>query len=177
MKKNVFLIGFLLLFMISCFKDCDNPTSPDPIKPPEPKYFNVQVQYTRPAGSILQPDQVGNKVFINIEGRCNWGYCSWDFFPKMIDDYHSEWSTWEMIPDNEDGSLYCMWGIDEARWDGIHKDTKCVGNIFFIRVKETGFEKQLTNVVPNTVPGNAYGGPNARIVLWRLRKDGTVADS
>jgi hypothetical protein len=181
MKKNVFLmIGFLMLFMSCCFEDCKGPTTPEPPNPPvEPKYFHIQLKYTRPAGSILQPDQVEKIVGAEIRGgQCNWGSCDFGFgFIEMIDDYHFAWSEYQLIPDNENGSYYEMYGIDWAKWDGIHDDTIVVGEIFFIRVKETGFEKQLTNVVLNTLPCNPYKGSNAKMVLWRLKKDGTIADN
>ena len=180
MKKNVFLmIGFLMLFMSCCFEDCKGPTTPEPPNPPvEPKYFNVQLKYTRPAGSILRPDQLFK--FVDVTSS-NWG---WDpsyyfrfSFEERIDDYHFAWSEYQLIPDNENGSLYSMYGIDQAKWDGIHDDTAVVGEIFFIRVKETGFEKQLTNVVLNTLDCNPYKGSNAKMVLWRLKKDGTITDN
>ena len=70
-----------------------------------------------------------------------------------------------------------MWGTDEGRWDSVHDDTIVVGEIFFVRVKETGFEKQLTNIVQNNYPNNPYKGPNARMVQWRLKRDGTISDN
>jgi hypothetical protein len=71
-----------------------------------------------------------------------------------------------------------MYGWDDAAWDGVHdEDKSIVGKIFFIRVQETGFEKQLTNVVQAAIPGLARSGPNAKMVLWRLKKDGTVIDN
>ena len=173
-KILIFLLGVTMCLL---FQTCNSPNSTAPPETPESKYFHVQVQYTRTQIRQSNPDWL-DAVWVDVYGRCNWGYCSFGWLlGEMIDDYHFAWSALEVIPDNEDGPLYSMIGTDRARWDGVHDDTMIVGEIFRVRVQETGFEKQLTNVVQADIPGLANNGPNARMVLFRLKKDGTVIDN
>ncbi|MBU4285111.1 hypothetical protein KKI21_02700 [Patescibacteria group bacterium] len=173
----IFAVLFFVFFVTACYK---SPIEPPDDPPVERKYFHIQIKYERPAGSILSPDQlfkgVGATVFADIS--C-WGD-EWNFgfgYPdqERIDDYHFPWSEPQLIPDNENGQIYSMYGRDIARWNGTD-DTIIVGDIFFIRVQETGFEKKLTNIVQNSILCNPYKGPNSKMVLFRLKKNGTITD-
>lgn len=169
MKKN-FLFGFLMVFAICCFVGCPHPPSPPP-PPIEPVYFHIQIKYTRPAGSVFFPEQLRKGASAILEKL----YFDFD---ERTDDYHFVWSEPQVMQDNENDALYWMYGCDPARCDGIlFSDKGIVGDIFFIRVQETGFEIQLTNIRQNNVPVCPYKGPNAKMVLWRLNRNGTVANN
>ena len=176
-KFKIFFFMLLpLLYMADCESSCKTLTGPDPPgPPPEPKYYTIQIRYVRPPGSILRPDFAWKSVDVNIIGQAPnvFGILLYD----RTDDYNFNWSEPQLIPDNETSLIYSMWGLDTARWDSVHDDTAVVGDIFFVRVKETGFEKQLTNIMQNNNPSNPYKGPNARMVQWRLKRDGTISDN
>lgn len=175
--KWLFILLPLTISMGPCEfgSSCKAPTSPELPEPIEPTYYTIQLKYTRPAGSITRPDQLYKQVAVLIQGAPPLSFSSGFTSEQRIDDYNYTWSEGKLIPDNETSTIYSMWGLDAARWNGSD-DTAVVGDIFFIRVKETGFEKQLTNVVQNNHPNNPYPGPNARMVQWRLKKDGTVVE-
>jgi len=172
--KIVFLILLLAFYLNACEKTCKSVTGPNPPEPPvEPKNFTIQVKYVRPLGSILQPDLVDKVGSAIIVGQSY----SYDFLLiTKLDDYHFE-SKFDSLPDNENGPLYSIYTVDAARWDRLHDDTAVVGDAFFILVKETGFEKQLTNVVANNLPACPYKGPDAKMALFRLKKDGKISDN
>jgi len=162
----IFAVLFFVFFTAACYKSED-------VQPPaERKYFNIQIKYERPPGSILAPDEVDTVVAVTVFEGTNCRNCrrfNFEFW-DMIDDYHSDWSEPQLMPDNEDSSnylIYCMYGQDWARRDGVQNNTIIVGDIFYIRVQETGFTKRLTNIIQI-----GY----ARKVLWRLLKDGTITD-
>jgi len=174
--KWLFIILPLTISMGPCqfASTCKTGTIPDLPDPVEPKYYTIQLKYVRPLGSITRPDLAWKSVYVGVFGLAPlvFGFSLYD----RSDDYNFNWSEGQLMPDNETSIIYSMWGSDEGRWDSIHDDTTVVGEIFFVRVKETGFEKQLTNVMQNNHPRNPYPGPNARMVQWRLKKDGTVVD-
>jgi len=152
---------------------CKTGTIPDLPDPVEPKYYTIQIKYVRPPSSILRPDLAWKSIGVSIYGYTPLRF-SFSLYDRT-DDYNFNWSEGQLMPDNENSIIYSMWGNDTGRWNGSD-DTVVVGDIFFIRVKETGFEIQLINVMQNNHPSNPYPGPNARMVQWRLKKDGTVAE-
>lgn len=170
MKKRLsFLYVVFVLFNLSACKSA--PTAP---APPDPVlvYYTVQIIYIRPAGSILRSERIEDGFPAPISHNC-WDPI--DFHLVKIDNYRYE-SELQPIPDNEGRSLYDLWLVDPARWDGVHEDTGVVGDIFKIRVKETGVEKQLLNIKKNILMCNPYKGPNARMAYFRLMKNGTIQD-
>lgn len=175
MKKRVFLSAFIsLVFLLSLFACQGSPTTPNPPPPPpEKKHFQVQFRYTRPAGSIRQPDLVDRQIDVVICANLDPDPAISLY--ELIDDYNFNWSEYYDIPENENDAIYSMDGLDAARYDGTDKSTMIVGEMFFVRVKETGVETQLTNVQPNTNACNLHPGPNAKMVQWRLNKDGSVS--
>ena len=64
MKKNVFLICFLLLFM-TCCEDCNNPVGPDP---PEVKYIDVEVKYQRIDDNLSCPRLWFDSRYVFLNG-------------------------------------------------------------------------------------------------------------
>ncbi|HUT96010.1 MAG TPA: hypothetical protein VMW82_00345 [Candidatus Paceibacterota bacterium] len=181
MKKKFCLIGLFLFFAFfttACYKNPDNPEPPAKKK----KWWTLQLKYTRPPGSILYPDMLDRLVAADFFAATDWGNSSivFMFLPwERIDDYHWSWSEPQSVPDNEDGPLFAMTGMDWARWDGDlnHMDMTIVGARFFVRVMETGFEKELLNVVPSTRRNITNHGPNSMMVLFRLLKNGTITDN
>ncbi len=177
MKKRVFLSAFIsLVLLFSLFGCKGSPTTPNPPPPPpQKKHFQVQFRYTRPAGSILRPDLVDTDVGVAICANLDPspGISLWE----RSDDYNFIWSEYYDIPENEDDAIYSMYGLDAARYDGVDMSTISVGEMFFVRVKETGVETQLTNVQPNNTAclPHTYQGPNAKMVQWRLNKNGSVS--
>ena len=176
MKKRVFLSAFIsLAFLLGLFGCQGSPTTPNPPPPPPQKtHFQVQFRYTRPAGSILNPDRIDTTVGISI---CGLSPDPGIGVYELIDDYNFNWSGYYDIPENENDAIYSMYGIDGARYDGVDDSTGVVGEMFFVRVKETGVETQLTNVQPNNTAclPHTYQGPNAKMVQWRLNKNGSVS--
>jgi len=177
-RVDIYIFASILILLILPICTCKkkNPTTPEPPDPPvEPTYYTVQLKYVRPPGSILRPDLVDKIVGVSVVNpNSSPDHFSFMFMDKT-DDYNFNWSEPQQMPDNETSIIYSMWGIDPARWDG-RDDSAVVGNTFFARVKETGFEKQLTNVMQNNNPRCPYPGPDARMVQWRLMKDGTIRD-
>lgn len=170
MKK--ILIVALMLWGIMFYPSCKGtPTTPDPPDPPK-KYFNIQIIYIRPFGSILRPELKDVIILAFIDNHC---YDRVEFDLKRIDDYHFE-SEFESVADNEDGPLYTLWGSDMARDDFSSGGLSVVGDIFILRVKETGLEKQLFNIQQNPLWCAANRGPNSKMALFRLKKDGTITD-
>ena len=171
--KIIFFLLPLMLYMGECKFGCKTLTGPNPPEPPvEPKYYTIQLKYVRPLGSITRPDLAWKSVDVMVLGLAPLVF---DFsLYDRSDDYNFNWSEDQLMPDNETSIIYSMWGIDEGRWDSVHNDTAVVGDIFFIRVKETGFEMELTNVMQNNHPSNVYPGPNAKMTQFRLMKNGTI---
>ena len=172
--KWLFIILPLTISMGPCqfASTCKTGTIPDLPDPVEPKYYTIQLKYVRPLGSITRPDLAWKSVDVMVLGLAPLVF---DFsLYDRSDDYNFNWSEDQLMPDNETSIIYSMWGIDEGRWDSVHNDTAVVGDIFFIRVKETGFEMELTNVMQNNHPSNVYPGPNAKMTQFRLMENGTI---
>ena len=174
--KIIFFLLPFFLYMSDCDFSCKTNTTPDPPgPPPEPKYYTIQLKYVRP--EIFRFDQVDKLVGVTIRGSCSSGPCRFGFsLINKINNYEFEWSDeTQVIPDNENGVLYSMYGVDAARLNGSD-DTAVVGDIFFLRVKETGFEIRLVNLMPCRTDICPYPGPSAKMVQWRLKRDGTITE-
>lgn len=178
-KRRPILGCLFIILSIVCHEHCKEPTSTTTRpSPEEPTYYSIQIKYVRPPSSILQYKEVNSTPKVVSGGQCYWGKCSFSFKldGKQIDDYNFNWSNAESVPDNETGEPYYLFAFDYARGETWESDTIAVGDIFYMRVIETGFEKQLTNIVYNDHVGGATAGPNNKMALWRLMKDGTIRD-
>jgi hypothetical protein len=172
MKK---MFALFLLAMVFSLTACYDPNKPDPPKPDEPHvFYTLEVFYTRP--EILCWERVNYPVSASLLGMLGTG-CKLSYAGNGADKYNLVGEFQQPIPDNENnGLMYEIWVHDWAKWDGVNNDTRIAGAIFVLRVKETGFTKELKNIQPNRQAGNPYQGPNAKLALFRLMKDGTIRD-
>ncbi|MCX6565071.1 MAG: hypothetical protein NTW38_01375 [Candidatus Aminicenantes bacterium] len=164
MKKMLLVLLMMSMMLVSC----DNLTTrPDPVF----AYYTIQVFYTRPV--ITNWASVDETVGIILQGPSS----AVVFLEVGADKYNLLVGEFEEpIADSEEYGFYTIYGLDCARLVGTQDDTAVVGDIFILRVKETGFQKRLTNIQNNTIEGNPYRGPNAKMALFRLMKDGTIQD-
>ncbi len=170
MKKPLSLL-FVVLALFSLFSCKGAPGAPEQPKPPKIEY-NIQILYVRPPGSILYPAAKDTPPWAYISDHC-WGGVDFDL--HKIDDHHFT-SDFKPVPDNEGDPFYTLEVHDSARSDGVHSDMSRVGDILVLRVRETGFEKQLFNIKQDVLICNPYRGPNARMAVFHLKKDGTITD-
>jgi hypothetical protein len=168
--KKIFGILFFVAALFSA--SCDSPMKPDPPKPDEPHvFYTLEFLYTRP--EILCWERVDLTVSVSLRGMLGTGTS----LKVGNDKYNLPGGFQQPIPDNENnGLLYEMWAYDWAKWDGVNDDKKIAGAIFVLRVKETGFTKELKNIQPNRRAENPCQGPYAKLALFRLMKDGTIRD-
>jgi hypothetical protein len=91
------------------------------------------------------------------------------------DDYHFEKQFSGILETESYSNLYYIYGLDKARWDGTD-DTVIVGDRFVLTVVETGFSLELTNLVQNNLESNPVRGPNAKMAIWCLKRNGTLTN-
>ncbi|MCX6565070.1 MAG: hypothetical protein NTW38_01370 [Candidatus Aminicenantes bacterium] len=163
MKKMLLVLLMMSMMLVSCDSF---PARPDPVF----AYYTIQVFYTRPV--ITDWASVDTSVCILLQGTSSVAVG----LKVGTDKYNLVGEFEEPIADSEEYGFYTIYGLDWAREVGTQSDTAVVGDIFVLRVKETGFKKQLTNIQNNTIEGNPYRGPNAKMALFRLMKDGTIQD-
>ena len=78
------------------------------------------------------------------------------------------------ISSNGSKTYYCFHTVDVARHDGLDNSSVVVGDRYIIKVKQTGFEKELKDIRYNGLQINPYPGPKAKMACFKLTKDGTI---
>ncbi|MGA2094001.1 MAG: hypothetical protein ABSF88_04920 [Candidatus Aminicenantales bacterium] len=167
MRKKLFVL-ILMILAVLMIAVCDKaPTTP---QPPEPaSYYTLKFTYTR-----VEVKNVNNlpntpTVFFDLYGGGNRDFV-YDF--TRIDNYNFE----SRFSKKYAAGTYCILADDRARYDGVDRGTELVGCKFVITVVETGFTKELTNIMVNTMQGFAIATSASTMSRLMLQKDGTFVD-
>lgn len=168
--KTVFLIFLLMLFMTACFEDC-NPAGPD--DPPEPaKKYDLEVTYIRT--EISNPSRINGPVMVALYLISKAGPSRITYITlTKINDYNLI-GEFSQTSSNGSETYYAPHTMDMARYDGSNMDSAIVGDRIIIKVKQTGFEKELKDIRKNTFSFNPYQGPKAKIACFILTREGTI---
>ena len=154
---------------------CDSlsPTGPDdPIEPAvkydlkltyiRTGYVNLSRILSTPFVDLFYVDRNVTKF---ISGTPNW---------TRINDYKFK-SELNQIYSNSDNSFYALQALDFAKGhDGSSSDSHVIGEKFIIKVKQTGFEKELRDIRKNHFSFNPQPGEKGRIACFVLTKEGTI---
>ena len=149
--------------------------------PFEEKRYTIKVEYIRI--NVTWPDWMWKGVSVAIADR-NTGMPLVNVQQMTRkDDYHFEKQFSEILETESYANTYYIYGIDLARGDGkiadngkIDDDKAIVGDRFILTVIETGSTLELTNIVQNNLENNPFKGPNAKMAVWRLKRNGTLTN-
>jgi hypothetical protein len=144
LKKAVLLTLSLLLFLSFCQK---SPESPDKPEPEPAKYYDLEVTYIRT--EILYPKHINFPIgpglyLIHEAGTKRIASITL----TKVNEYKFT-GEFSQIFNNGSENYYALHTMDSARWDGSD-GSSIVGDKFFIKVKQTGFEKELKDIRKNT---------------------------
>jgi hypothetical protein len=167
----------LMLYMGLCGMSCTSTTSPHQPAPEKEEFYDYVITYQRTA--ILKPENGDpSELVIVLKGTKR-------IFPiTKLDDYTftceaSSLST-HVKADELSHAIYIVdFKRFEAEWiTPIHHYGRpySVGDIFIFKCKQTGVEKQLTNIIANTY---IYGLPAKsfpKMAPFRILKGGTIVD-
>jgi hypothetical protein len=140
--------------------------------------YDFEITYKRP--SIACPEERDcSGPILRISGRSS-RKLDWT---KIIDEYTFITEVNSLtISRNEDDS-HTLYAMDPKRWEETERESSgltwgiphTVGDIFILRNKQTGFEKQLFLIVDNDNP-NIPSEYKAKMAQFRVLSDGTIVD-
>jgi len=168
MKRRDFLetilevvVGGLSFVQLTGCKDTPTIPKPEPVKT-----YDLELYYTRP--EALTWDKVGGIVDSYLVIRGTDGISGG--IMERIDDYHFKYVFYAVGPNQ-----YCVEGVDNGRDDGVDHGSGVVGEIFDIKVVQTGITTRLNDIEQNNLPNNPYANsPKAKMACFDLKADGTV---
>jgi hypothetical protein len=175
-KKGFPWLGILLLVgaaatTIGIMAACKSPSATEPPKPPlEEKRYTIKAEYIRI--NLTRLDLLWKVVSTTIAEKNTGGWLAGGQMVKK-DDYHLEKEFSGILETESYGNLYYIYAIDPARWNETD-DTVVVGDRFILTVLETGSTLELTNIIQNNLENNPYKGPNAKMAVWGLKRNGVL---
>lgn len=158
MKK----FGLLFLVLVGLFAACGdvhNPNGPEPVK-----QYTLEITYVRV--DVVNLNSLSSIPAAEV-GSPN-GSTIADIFFMRVDDYTFKGGVDKLAP-----GIYGLAADDHARGD-CASGTIQVGHRFFVRVKETAYEKEITSVVPFTLQGYTCTTGNSRMAKFQLFDNGTL---
>ncbi len=169
-KKMIFLFS-VMVFMLS-LSFCNSPVGPeDPIEPVVK--YDLELTYIR-VGNINLSRISGNPSIYLFYVNTNVSTLITRISHlTRINNYKFE-GEFDQIYSNSGNSIYALQMSDWARGDGLSSDSFIVGKKLIIKVKQTGFEKELRDIRKNHFSFNPQPGEKGRIACFVLTKEGTI---
>lgn len=167
-EKFPWLIALLLvgaataavILIIAASKTPSNPIEQE-------KTYTLEVTYYRVDVKNLDELGFGPFIFIGQDGG--------RIIDSLVDQYEVDNYTFRGdFPKQQGAGIYCITARDSAREELLNDGTILVGYKFKIRVKETGSEIVLVNILKNTIISIVGITDKSTMGRFRLTEDGEV---